>query len=65
MDTQHLVWYVFDVFSGGNLETGKKSMGLSITLQPMHRTLTDSEIEEVADKVVANVTKATGAALRI
>ena len=27
--------HVFDVFSGGNLEKGKKSMALSITLQPM------------------------------
>ena len=57
--------YVFDVFSGGSLGTGKKSMGLSITLQAMDRTLTDLEIEEVADKVVANVTEATGAALRM
>ena len=56
---------VFDVFAGGNLEEGKKSMALSITLQPMDRTLTDAEIEEVAKKVVASVTKATGAALRM
>ena len=56
---------VFDVFTGGNLEEGKKSMALSITLQPMDRTLTDAEIEEVAKKVVASVTKATGAALRM
>ena len=56
---------VFDVFAGGNLEEGKKSMALSITLQPMDRTLTDAEIEEIAKKVVASVTKATGAALRM
>jgi len=55
---------VFDVFVGGNLEAGKKSLALSVTLQPMDRTLTDAEIEAVAEKIVANVTKATGATLR-
>ena len=30
----------------------------------MDRTLTDVEIDAVADKVVANVAKATGATLR-
>jgi len=43
---------------------GKKSLALSVTLQAMDRTLTDVEIDAVADKVVANVAKATGATLR-
>ena len=55
---------VFDVFAGGNVEAGKKSLALSVTLQAMDRTLTDVEIDAVADKVVANVAKATGATLR-
>ena len=55
---------VFDVFTGGNLEAGKKSLALAVTLQAMDRTLTDAEIEAVVDKVVANVADATGATLR-
>ena len=43
---------------------GKKALALSVTLQAMDRTLTDVEIDAVADKVVANVAKATGATLR-
>ena len=56
--------HVFDVFTGGNLEAGKKSLALAVTLQAMDRTLTDAEIEAVVDKVVANVADATGATLR-
>lgn len=55
---------VFDVFAGGALEAGKKSLALSVTLQAMDRTLTDAEIDEVAGKIVANVAKAAGAVLR-
>ena len=55
---------VFDVFTGASLGEGKKSMALSVTLQPTDKTLTDAEIEAVADKIIANVAKATGATLR-
>ena len=55
---------VFDVYQGPGVEEGRKSLALSVTLQPVEKTLTDAEIEAVAAKVVAAVTKATGAALR-
>ena len=55
---------VFDVFEGGNLPDGMKSVALEVTLQPREQTLTDAEIEAVADKVTAAVTKATGGKLR-
>ncbi len=55
---------VFDVFSGGNLEAGQMSVGITVTLQPTEATLTDAEIEAVSDKVVANVAKHTGGILR-
>ncbi|MEL0105383.1 MAG: phenylalanine--tRNA ligase subunit beta [Rhodospirillaceae bacterium] len=55
---------VFDVFSGGNIGDGKKSVGLSVTLQPMEQTLTEAEIEGVSEKIIAKVSKATGAVLR-
>ena len=55
---------VFDIFTGGALEEGKKSMAITVTLQPTEATLTDAEIEAVSDKVVANVAKHTGGVLR-
>lgn len=55
---------VFDVYQGSGVEPGKKSIALSVTLQPQDKTLTDAEIEAVAGKVVAAVAKATGASLR-
>jgi len=55
---------VFDVYEGKGVAEGKKSIAITIRLQPKDKTLTDAEIEAIADKIVAAVTKATGAALR-
>lgn len=55
---------VFDRFAGERLGAGKVSLAVSVTLQPADRTLTDAEIQAVSDRIVAAVTKATGAALR-
>jgi phenylalanyl-tRNA synthetase beta chain len=55
---------IFDVFEGGSLGEGKKSIALSVTLQPREKTLTDAEIEGVSAKIVAAVNKATGGELR-
>ena len=55
---------VFDVFHGGSLGGGRKSLGLEVTIQPRERTLTDQEIEALSAKIVAAVNKATGGELR-
>ena len=55
---------IFDVYAGQGIPEGKKSLALSITLQPRERTLTDPEIEAVARTVVERVVKATGGTLR-
>jgi phenylalanyl-tRNA synthetase beta chain len=55
---------VFDVFRGQGVPEGKKSLAIEVTLQPRDKTLTDSEIEAVAAKVVAAVRQATGGELR-
>ncbi|HJS85625.1 MAG TPA: phenylalanine--tRNA ligase subunit beta, partial [Acetobacteraceae bacterium] len=55
---------LFDVYEGETLPAGKKSLAIEVTFQPRERTLTDAEIETAAAKVVAAVTKATGASLR-
>lgn len=55
---------LFDVFTGGTVGTGKKSLAIEVTMQPRERTLTDAEIEAACQKIVAAVVKATGAVLR-
>jgi len=55
---------VFDVFEGGNMPAGMKSVALEVALQPGDKTLTDAEIEAVAEKVTAAVEKASGGKLR-
>ncbi len=55
---------VFDEFTGQGVPEGKKSLAIEVTLQPRDKTLTDEEIDAVAEKVVASVTKATGGTLR-
>ena len=55
---------LFDVFEGGGLEDGKKSLAINVVLQPADKTLTDAEIDAVADRVVENVLKETGGVLR-
>jgi phenylalanyl-tRNA synthetase beta chain len=55
---------VFDVFAGGALDPGQKSLAVSVLLQPLDRTLTDAEIEALSQEIVAAVAAATGGQLR-
>ncbi len=55
---------VFDVYQGKGLPEGTKSIAIAVTLQPRERTLTDAEIEAAVARIVAEVAKKTGAALR-
>ena len=59
---------VFDQFVGDKAETqmraGKKSIALTVRLQPIEQTLTDAQIEAVCAKIIEKVSKATGGVLR-
>jgi phenylalanyl-tRNA synthetase beta chain len=55
---------IFDVYEGKGIEDGKKSIAIAVTIQPREKTLTDEEIDAVAAKVVAEVSKKTGGTLR-
>ncbi len=55
---------VFDVYEGKGIPEGSKSLAVAVRLQPREKTLTDAEIDVVAQKIVAVVAKATGATLR-
>jgi phenylalanyl-tRNA synthetase beta chain len=54
---------LFDVYEGKGVPEGKKSIAIAVRLQPKDKTLTDLEIEAVAQKIVAAALK-LGAALR-
>jgi len=59
---------VFDVFAGEKAEAqmgeGKKSVAISVRLQPRAATLTDKDIEAVSAQIIEKVQKATGGTLR-
>ncbi|MDE2577236.1 MAG: phenylalanine--tRNA ligase subunit beta [Hyphomicrobiales bacterium] len=55
---------VFDVYEGPGVPDGKKSVAVSVRLQPRDKTLTDAEIDAVAARIVAEAEKKTGATLR-
>ncbi|MFK7869080.1 MAG: phenylalanine--tRNA ligase subunit beta [Roseobacter sp.] len=55
---------IFDEFIGGSLGEGKKSLALTVRLQPRETTLKEKDIEAVSAKIVDKVSKATGGTLR-
>ncbi len=55
---------VFDEFIGGSVGEGKKSLAITVRLQPTDKTLKEEDIEAAAQKIIAKVTKATGGTLR-
>ena len=59
---------VFDQFTGDKAEAqmgaGKKSIALTVRLQPTEKTLTEADIEAVSAKIIEKVSKATGGTLR-
>ncbi|MGB1264646.1 MAG: phenylalanine--tRNA ligase subunit beta [Nereida ignava] len=55
---------VFDEFIGGSLGEGRKSLAITVRLQPRDATLTEKDIEAVGAKIIEKVNKATGGELR-
>ena len=55
---------IFDLYEGEGISDGKKSIAISVVLQPKERTLKDPEIELICKKIISNVVDSTGAVLR-
>jgi len=55
---------IFDVYQGDNIDTGKKSIAFSVTLEPKDKTLSDKDIDQISKKIISSVQKSTGATLR-
>ena len=55
---------VFDVYTGEHVEKGYKSIALSVTFQSFERTLKDSEITEIYNKILETLKQDVQAELR-
>jgi len=56
--------HLFDIYEGKGLPEGKKSLAISVVLQPQDATLTDAEIDAFSQRLISAVQKATGGTLR-
>ncbi|MBN1756911.1 MAG: phenylalanine--tRNA ligase subunit beta, partial [Chitinispirillaceae bacterium] len=56
--------YPFDVYRGEKLGTGKKSITFSTRFRSPEKTLTDKDVEDLCETIIATVGKEYGAVLR-
>ncbi len=56
--------YLFDVYEGKNLESGKKSYAVSFILQDEAKTMTDAQIDAIMNKLMKNFEEKLGAKIR-
>lgn len=56
--------YLFDVYEGKNLPSGKKSYAVSFILQDMSKTLNDAQITAIMNKLIKNYEEKLGATIR-
>jgi phenylalanyl-tRNA synthetase beta chain len=57
-------WHVFDFYQGGSIAPGKKSIAYRLTFQSDERTLTDSEVNKIHDRLLDSLREQIGAELR-
>lgn len=55
---------LFDVYKGSQLPEGMKSVAYSLVFRGEDRTLTDSEVQKVMDKIIEGLSSTLGAQLR-
>jgi phenylalanyl-tRNA synthetase beta chain len=55
---------LFDVFEGKTIEAGKKSIAISVRLEPKEGTMTDEMLTALSNKIVEQVRTSTGGELR-
>ncbi len=55
---------LFDIYRGPNLEKGKKSYAVSFTFENQQKTMTDSQIDAVIQRIQTELEQKLGAAIR-
>jgi phenylalanyl-tRNA synthetase beta chain len=54
----------FDVFEGQNIPEGKKSVAINVVIQSQNKTLTESDLDQISQKIINTVKEKTGATIR-
>ena len=55
---------LFDVYQGKGIDSGRKSLAFSLTLQDNERTLTDQDVDVAIDDILSTLNQELGATLR-
>jgi len=55
---------LFDVYTGANIDSGRKSLALGLILQSSSQTLTDEVVDGTIERVLARLQNELGARLR-
>jgi phenylalanyl-tRNA synthetase beta chain len=55
---------IFDIFEGQNIPQGKKSVAINVVIQSQERTLTESDLDHISQKIMSTVKDKTGAIIR-
>lgn len=55
---------IFDIYSGANIEDGKKSVALSVSIQDNNKTLEEADIEKINKAIIDGIVQKFGAVLR-
>ena len=56
---------VFDLYRGGGVDEGHRSLAFRLRLQAMDRTLTDKEVDRVVEKIVTRLREGLGVEQRL
>ena len=55
---------VFDVYEGENIDEGKKSIALNVTIQSLEKTLNEEDLNKINQLIISTVELKTGAKIR-
>tara|TARA_B100001741_G_scaffold112322_1_gene92291 strand:+ start:216 stop:2597 length:2382 start_codon:yes stop_codon:yes gene_type:complete len=55
---------IFDVYEGGNIPSDKKSIAIKVTIQSDHKTLNESDLSNISNRIIKSVEEHTDAKLR-
>ena len=55
---------IFDVYEGKNIPLDKKSIAIKVTIQSDHKTLNESDLSDISNRIIKSVEEQTGAKLR-
>ena len=55
---------VFDVYEGDNIDEGKKSIALNVTIQSLEKTLNEEDLNKINQLIISTVESKTDAKIR-